>query len=150
MSVVVEFSNKFQWYGSANWYFTLQTVNAFLRTLKRDDYAAIIKYDLNEHIVCDFTNNPMRLQQALGGFGFPDFSEANLFDALTDTADRMSKIQGRKAILILTSGIDTLSKLTFDQARRKLQDSGVPIYSIGLLGMLNPGANGRHRPGPGR
>ena len=82
----------------------------------------------------------MTLQQALRSFMFPDFSEANLFDALTDTADRMSKIEGRKAILILTSGIDTFSKITFDQARRKLQDSGVPIYSIGLLQMLNPGA----------
>ncbi len=33
-----------------------------------------------------------------------------------------------------------MSKLTFDQTRRKLQDSGVPIYSIGLLTMLSPGA----------
>ena len=140
VAVVVEFSGRFQWYGSANWYYTLQTVNAFLRTLKPDDYAAIIKYDMNERIMCDFTNNPARLQQALGSFGFPEFSEANLFDALTDTADRMSKLEGRKAILILSSGIDTFSKITFDQARRKLQDAGVPIYSIDLLQMINPGA----------
>ncbi len=108
--------------------------------MKRDDYVAIVKYDLRSQIMCDFTNNPMVLQQALRRFDFPDFSEANLFDVLTDTADRMSKIQGRKSILILTSGIDTFSKITFDQARRKLQDSGVPIYSISLLQMLNPGA----------
>ena len=57
-----------------------------------------------------------------------------------DTADRMSKIEGRKAILVLTSGKDTFSKITFDQTRRKLQDSGVPIYGIGLLQMISPGA----------
>jgi VWFA-related protein len=140
VALVIEFSKRFQWYGSGDWYMTLQTANAFLNTMKPEDYVAIIRYDLRTQIVCDFTNDRMKLQQALHTFIFPDFSEANLFDVLTDTADRMSKIQGRKSILILTSGIDTFSKITFDQARRKLQDSGVPIYSIGLLQMLNPGA----------
>jgi len=138
VALVIEFSKRNQWYGGANWYTTLQTAFAFLRTMKRDDYVAIIRYDLRTQIVCDFTNDPMKLQEGLRSFVFPDFSEENLFDALTDTADRMSKIQGRKSILILTSGIDTFSKITFDQARRKLQDSGVPIYSVGLQQMLNP------------
>jgi VWFA-related protein len=139
VTLVIEFSKLFQWYGGSNWFMTLQTANAFLNTMKRDDYVAIVRYDLRTQIVCDFTNDRATLQQALHTFTFPDFSEANLFDALTDTADRMSKLQGRKAILILTSGLDTFSKITFDQTRRKLQDSGVPIYSIGLLQMLNPG-----------
>jgi VWFA-related protein len=140
VALVIEFSKLFQWYGGGDWYLTLQTAYSFLNTMKHDDYVAVIKYDLRSQIVQDFTNDQTKLQQALHSFVFPDFSEANLFDVLTDTADRMSKIQGRKSILILTSGIDTFSKLTFDQTRRKLQDSGVPIYSIGLLSMLNPGA----------
>jgi VWFA-related protein len=139
IAMVVEFSRRFQWYGSANWYFTLQTANAFINSMRPDDYIALIRYDLRTTIVSDFTNDKARLNEGLRSFGFPDFSEANLFDAITDTADRMSKIPGRKAILVLTSGIDTFSKLTFDQTRRKLQDSGVPIYSIGLLQMINPG-----------
>jgi Ca-activated chloride channel homolog len=145
VALVIEFSGRFQWYGSAAWFQTLQTANAFLSTLKPDDYAAIIRYDLRPKIVVDFTNDRGRLQQALRSFTFPDFSEANLFDALTDTADRMSKVEGRKAILVLTSGVDTFSKMTFDQARRKLQDSGVPIYSVGLLQMqrmMNEGRGG--------
>lgn len=139
VALVVEFSKRFQWYGGPDWFATLQVANAFISTMKRDDYMALIRYDLRTTIVCDFTNDPQKLQEGLQSFGFPDFSEANLFDALTDTADRMSKIQGRKAILVLTSGVDTFSKITFDQTRRKLQDSGVPIYSIGLLQMLAPG-----------
>lgn len=140
IALVVEFSKHFQWYGSYNWYFTLQTASAFINSMRPDDYMALIRYDLRTVIVNDFTNNKEALNQGLQSFGFPDFSEVNTFDALTDTADRMSKIEGRKAILILTSGIDTFSKITFDQTRRKLQDSGVPIYSIGLLQMINPGA----------
>lgn len=141
ISLVIEFSRLFQWYGGANWFYTLNTASSFLNTLKPDDYVAIIRYDMRTQIVSDFTNDRMALQQALRSFGFPDFSEANIFDALTDTADRMSKLEGRKAILTLTSGVDTFSKITFDQTRRKLQDSGVPIYSIGLMQMLNPAAS---------
>ena len=61
------------------------------------------------------------------------FSEANLYDALVDTAQRMQDIEGRKAILLLSSGIDTFSKLTYDKTRKAMQDAGVPIYAIGLM-----------------
>jgi Ca-activated chloride channel homolog len=48
----------------------------------------------------------------------------------------MSKIEGRKAIVLISSGIDTFSKLTFDKARRAIQDGGVPVYAIGLMQAL--------------
>ena len=48
----------------------------------------------------------------------------------------MSGIEGRKAILLIASGIDTFSKITFDQCRKSLQQSGVPIYAIGLMQTL--------------
>jgi VWFA-related protein len=66
----------------------------------------------------------------------PGFSESNLYDALVDTEDRMSGIEGRKAIVLIASGIDTFSKLTFDKARKAIQDAGVPIYAIGLMQSL--------------
>ena len=48
-------------------------------------------------------------------------------------ADRMSGIEGLKAILLLGTGLDTFSKITFDTARKSLQESGVPIYTISTL-----------------
>jgi hypothetical protein len=41
--------------------------------------------------------------------------------------------EGRKAILLISSGIDTFSKLTYDKTRKSLQESGIPVYSIGIL-----------------
>jgi VWFA-related protein len=64
------------------------------------------------------------------------YSESNLYDALTDTAERMSEIEGRKAIVLIASGVDTFSKLTFDQTRKKIQQAGVPIYAIGIMQAL--------------
>jgi VWFA-related protein len=48
----------------------------------------------------------------------------------------MSGIEGRKAILLVSSGVDTFSKLTLDKTRKILQESGVPIYAIGLMQAL--------------
>ncbi|MEI9976688.1 MAG: hypothetical protein WDO73_34295 [Ignavibacteriota bacterium] len=45
----------------------------------------------------------------------------------------MSGIEGRKAILLLSTGVDTFSKLTYDKARKSLQEAGVPVYVIGLM-----------------
>jgi VWFA-related protein len=48
----------------------------------------------------------------------------------------MQGIEGRKAILLISSGVDTFSKQTFDKARRTIQEGGVPIYSVGLMQSL--------------
>ena len=56
-----------------------------------------------------------------------------MFDALADTAQRMSNIDGRKAILLIASGRDTFSKLTYDKARKAVQEAGVPIYAVSML-----------------
>jgi VWFA-related protein len=133
VALVVEFNAAFQSYWSRGWYQTLQAVYGFKSTLKPDDYLAVIAYDIRPTILADFTNDPGKIEEALGRLRIPGFSESNMFDALTDTADRMKKIEGRKAILLIASGIDTLSKLTFDKARKQLQEAGVPIYSISIL-----------------
>ncbi|HVW87344.1 MAG TPA: VWA domain-containing protein [Bryobacteraceae bacterium] len=133
VAMVIEFSNRFQSYWSMGWYETLQAAYGFTQTLRPDDYVAVIAYDLRTEILCDFTNDQSKLGEAMQRLRIPGFSESNMFDALTDTADRMSKIEGRKAILLISSGIDTFSKLTYDKTRKRLQDSGVPVYSIGIL-----------------
>ena len=49
---------------------------------------------------------------------------------------RMENIEGRKAILLIASGRDTLSKLTWDKTRKAVQEAGVPIYAFSLLQAL--------------
>src|ERR1035438_1896176 len=84
-------------------------------------------------MLTDFTTDRGQIQEALNRMRFPGFSESNLFDALTDTIERMQPIEGRKAILLISSGVDTFSGQTFDKARRKIQEGGVPIYAVGLM-----------------
>jgi Ca-activated chloride channel family protein len=86
VALVIEFSGKFQRLYGPTWYQTLQLSWGFASTLKPDDYMAVIAYDIKPEILCDFTNNHQQIQEALGRLTIPAWQEANLFDALTDTA----------------------------------------------------------------
>jgi Ca-activated chloride channel homolog len=141
--MVIEFSARFQSYWSSTWYQTLSAAYGFLETLKKDDYVAVVAYDMHADILSDFSTDKSRAHEAMGRLRIPGFSESNLYDALVDTADRMSGIEGRKAIVLIASGLDTFSKLTFDKARKGIQEAGVPIYSIGLMQALRMMAEAR-------
>lgn len=143
VALVVEFSNRYQSYWGQGWYETLSAAYGFTQTLRPDDYIAIIAYDLRTEILADFTNDKSKISEAMSRLRIPGFSESNMFDAITDTADRMTKIEGRKAIVLITSGIDTFSKLTYDKTRKSLQESGIPIYSIGILQLARQMAEAR-------
>ena len=133
VAMVIEFSNLYQQYYSQGWYETLVASYGFVQTLKPEDYVAVIAYDLRTEILCDFTTDRGKVQEAMQRLRIPGFSEANLFDALADTEQRMSNIEGRKAILLIASGRDTFSKLTYDKARKAVQEAGVPIYAVSML-----------------
>ena len=133
IAMVVEFSNRFQSFYTEGWYQTIQAAYGFAQTLKPEDYLAIVAYDLKTEMLSDFTTDRQETYDALQRLRFAGFSESNLYDAVVDTAQRMQDIEGRKAILLISSGIDTFSKLTFDKTRRALQEAGVPIYAFGLL-----------------
>jgi VWFA-related protein len=133
VAMVIEFSARYQAFYSSGWAETLTASYGFVQHLKPEDYVAIIAYDLQTTILSDFSNDRSKTMEAMARMRIPGFSESNMFDALAETADRMSKIEGRKSILLISSGIDTFSKLTYDKARKALQESGVPVYAIEML-----------------
>jgi len=133
VTLVIEFSNLYQRYWTETWYQTLTAAYGFLETLKPEDYVAVIAYDLRPEILSDFSTDKRKAYEAMQRLRIAGFSESNLFDALTDTAERMSDLEGRKAIVLISTGVDTFSKLTFDKTRKIIQNAGVPIYAIGMM-----------------
>lgn len=123
--------------------------------IKPEDYVSVIAYDLRPTPITDFTNDPARIQQVISMLlrNPPAFSDANLFDALKltliggkgdaaalDNSPQrvvdyagMVAVQGsrRRAVLLIGSGLDTFSKINQDQARKIVQNAGIPIYIIG-------------------
>ncbi len=143
VALLIEFSSLYQNYWGPAWYQTLQLAWGFASTLQPKDYCAVIAYDMHTEILTDFTQDREKIHEALGRLQVASWREANLFDAVTDTANRMSGIEGRKAIVLISSGVDTFSKLTFDKTRKSLRESGVPVYAIGLMQALRIMAEAR-------
>src|SRR5947209_11954994 len=100
---------------AANSYYFIQDMQnasfSFFNTLRPEDYVAVITYDLRTHILTDFTNDKQVVGGALSSLMIPGFSDANLFDALYETLDRTSRIEGRKYIILIGTGRDTFSRL---------------------------------------
>jgi VWFA-related protein len=106
---------------------------AFANSLKKDDWVAVTYYDIKPHILTDFTQDKREVQGALGQLRVPGFSESNLFDALYDTLDRLDRIQGRKYVILVTTGIDTFSKINLDQMMKKIKiTKDVTIFPVSV------------------
>src|SRR5919202_5755826 len=123
------------------------------------DYVSVIAYDMRTTPLTDFTNDPNRINQVimLLSRNWPAFREANLFDAIKltlvggkadsvvledakqetmDYAGLVSVEGRRRAVLLISSGVDTFSKINYDQARKIVQNSGIPIYIIGTANLF--------------
>ena len=106
---------------------------AFANTLKKDDWVAVVSYDMKPHILADFTQDKRAVMAALNQLRMPGFAETNLFDALFDTLDRTDRIEGKKYIILVTTGVDTFSKLNLDQTMKKIKSTkDVTIYPISV------------------
>jgi VWFA-related protein len=146
--MVIEFSNLYQQYWTESWYQTLTAAYGFLETLRPEDYVAVVAYDLRPEILSDFSQDKRKAYEAMQRLRIAAYSESNLYDALADTIDRMKEIEGRKAIVLIASGIDTFSKLTFDKTRQIVQTGGTAIYALGLMQALREWYDARGYMGP--
>ncbi|MGP8260873.1 MAG: VWA domain-containing protein [Acidobacteriaceae bacterium] len=119
----------------------------FFNSLRPDDYVAVVTYDMGTHILSDFTNNKDVIAQSLNSLTLPGFSETDMFDALYETLDRISRIDGRKYVLLIGTGRDTFSKITYDKILAKIKATpNVTIFTIGTGALLNEmGAGGGMR-----
>jgi VWFA-related protein len=123
-------------FASTRWSFMVEALNAsyaFANTLKKDDWVAVISYDMRPQILADFTQDKRAVYAALNQLRMPGFAETNLFDAVFDTLDRIDRIEGKKYIILVTTGVDTFSKLTLDKILKKIKATkDVTIYPISV------------------
>ena len=107
------------------------------------DEAALFAFDSRLHEVAPFTVDTRALQGALGEVD--PFGATSLHDAIADTAKRISeRANKRRAIVVLTDGIDTASRLTPADVSGIASEIDVPVYVVAVvLPIDNPDANGR-------
>lgn len=118
-----------------------------------NDYASVVAFDIRPTPITDFTNDPNRIRQTIDLLlrNRPAFRENNLYDSLKfvlfggqgdsvvleNEKSEKSDYQGmvavkskRRAVILVASGIDTFSKINYGEARKLIQEAGIPIYII--------------------
>jgi VWFA-related protein len=121
-------------FAATNYYFLNDALNAgyaFASSLKKEDWVAVSYYDMKPHILVDFTQEKRAVYGALNTLRMPTWRETNLFDALYDMMDRLDRVEGRKYVILISSGRDTFSKLNYDDVLKKLKETqDVTIFAI--------------------
>jgi VWFA-related protein len=134
--LLIEFASSPLFHQLQQYYYMYDALNAaytFAGTLQKDDYVAVVSYDMKPQILVDFTQDKRTIGGALNMLRMPGFSERNLFDATFDTLDRIDRIEGKKYIILISSGADTFSKLTLDQILKKIKSTkDVTIYPVSI------------------
>jgi len=123
-------------FASTNYAFMVDALNAsyaFASTLKKDDWIAVISYDMKPYMLADFTQDKRAVYGALNQLRIPGFSETNEFDALYDTLDRLDRVQGHKYVILISTGVDTFSKINYDTILKKIKAThDVTIFPVSV------------------
>src|ERR1700688_412454 len=128
--MLMEFSSRgyYDWFAYQAKYWA----DSFFPNLTQKDWVALITFDMKTRLGVAVTLNKDEVRAALYHLYFPGFSESNVFDAILDTTERLKDVKGKKAILLLATGVDTFSKHTLDQTMKLLRQTDTTIFCVGL------------------
>jgi len=68
---------------------------------------------MRPQILVDFTQDKRAINGRVEHAAHSGFSRAQPFDALFDTLDRVDRIEGKKYVILISSGHDSFSRLTW-------------------------------------
>jgi VWFA-related protein len=135
VGLLLEYGGRYQSLNEALDRAVSMAADQFLDGIGNDDEAAIWTYGDKVKEICGFSRGHDAAREALSSLRAPPFSELNFYDAVVETLLRMPVMQvvtGRKVLLVISSGLDTFSKATYQDALQAAGQSGMPIYAIDL------------------
>ena len=102
----------------------------FVNQLRPDDKVMVVSFNDNINDLCDFTNDRAKLDRAIRRAHTGDGTR--LYDAVDAVINRaLSKVQGRKAIVLFTDGVDTTSRrATYQTNLIDAQELDALIYAV--------------------
>jgi Ca-activated chloride channel homolog len=133
-----------------------QTAIDFVKQLRPQDRVMVVSFDDEIYIDTEMTGNRDEWRRAI--LGMRVGRGARLYDAIDLTiTERLSRLEGRKAIVLLTDGVDSGSQhSTARSAVARAEAIGVIVYPIQYLSrltprtVLNPDLRGREGGDPAR
>ncbi|MBI4786148.1 MAG: VWA domain-containing protein [Chloroflexi bacterium] len=107
-----------------------QAASNFVNLMRPGDKAALIQFDTDIETLQPLTGDKNALVAAIQKIA-PRGNTA-LYDALAQGGKYFETTEGRKAIIVVTDGMDNASKLNRDAAVKQAEQGSYTIYTIGL------------------
>jgi Ca-activated chloride channel homolog len=103
---------------------------AFVNQLKPADSVMVIQFDERVSVLSETTNDRQKIYKAIRRTGFG--GGTSLYDAVDlSLGRRLDKIEGRKAIVLFTDGVDTTSgRASYESTLRDAEESEAMIFPI--------------------
>jgi Ca-activated chloride channel family protein len=112
-----------------------QAALEFARSFQRNDRISVISFSDQVQVLQDWTPSLGAVRKALKKLE-PGYRTA-LYDALwTTTSRQLSRVRGKKAIILLTDGLDNESGQSYDQIIQSLISNNVALYIIGRTRLI--------------
>ncbi|MDH3626984.1 MAG: VWA domain-containing protein [Acidobacteriota bacterium] len=102
----------------------------FVSTLRPEDKALVIDFNANVFLIQDLTADHEALRKSIEST--EAFANTALYDALHASYRRIGDIEGRKAIVVLSDGEDTISQFSYQRVLKEAKSNNTMIFSIGL------------------
>jgi Ca-activated chloride channel homolog len=130
-----------------------QAARHIFSSLKDGDQAALFAFDTQLDQVTGFTKDFKGLEARLDHVEQP-FGQTSLYDAIAETAKVVAAAEGgegrlpqRSAIVVLTDGIDTKSRLTAPEVSAIASSIDVPVYIVAVMSPVDDPRNGDYGTG---
>jgi Ca-activated chloride channel family protein len=124
----------------------IAALNALSAGLAPGDEIALVAYNEAPRTILPFTADKNALTDSLKQVQYTiGFGELNLFDSISAVLDSMAAIPGKKAIVLLTTGLDSSPSSRWDALRQKLQSSDVVIFPVALGAPLRSPAKNKSK-----
>jgi Ca-activated chloride channel homolog len=115
----------------------LAAAYALLSGLAADDQVALASYDQAPRAVLGFTADKSALLAALGGVQYTiGMGDLNFYDSLSAVIDWLAPLPGKKAVVVLSTGLDSSPPDRWDALVEKLRGDDVVIYCVSLTAAL--------------
>jgi VWFA-related protein len=124
----------------------LEAAYALLEGLAADDLVALGTYDSVARLALNFTQDKGALAAAMDGLRYNlGMAQLNLLEALGAALDWLAPLPGRKAIVLLSTGLDSSGPGRWEELAQKLRASEVVILPVALGGELREPSRSRVR-----
>ncbi len=120
-----------------------------LSGLGRDDRVAIVKYAEAPEGLLDFTLDKQAAAAALEQLRFNlGFGQLNLASSVSEALAWLTRIQGKRAIILLSTGVDTSPANQPAMVLEQLKTSDVRLFAVSLSGGLQSARPGKKKKTP--